>query len=221
MPESSNAVCALLSGGVDSALMLSRLLRSRTHVIPVYVRCGFVWEAAELHWLRRFLSAQRSPHLTTLRVLSLPMQPLYGPHWSLTGRRIPGSRSPDQAVYLPGRNVILLSLAGVVAAREQASAIALGILRGNPFGDATPRFLSTMSRVLSEALRVRMRVLAPVRHLTKPQLLAQAGDVRLDLTFSCIRSRTGHRHCGRCNKCAERRRAFRAARLTDPTRYAR
>ena len=38
-------------------------------------------------------------------------------------------------------------------------------------------------------------------------------------TFSCLRP-VGGRHCGRCNKCAERRAGFGAAGMTDPTEYA-
>lgn len=221
MPSSPKAICVLVSGGLDSALMLSRLLRSRTRVIPVYVRCGFTWEAAELYWLRRFLAAHRSPRLAALRVVELPMRSLYGSHWSVSGRRTPGARSPDRAVYLPGRNLILLSLAAVIAARDRASAVALGILRGNPFSDATPRFLAAMSQAVSAALGTRLRVLAPLRRLSKARLLSAAGEAPLHLTFSCLCPRAGRRHCGRCNKCAERRRAFRSAGLADPTRYAR
>jgi 7-cyano-7-deazaguanine synthase len=40
----------------------------------------------------------------------------------------------------------------------------------------------------------------------------------LELTFSCIRP-AGERHCGSCNKCAERRQAFASAGLKDPTDY--
>jgi 7-cyano-7-deazaguanine synthase len=39
------------------------------------------------------------------------------------------------------------------------------------------------------------------------------------LTFSCLAPQ-GRRHCGRCNKCAERKRAFRQAGIPDPTKYA-
>jgi 7-cyano-7-deazaguanine synthase len=40
----------------------------------------------------------------------------------------------------------------------------------------------------------------------------------LELTFSCMRPLDG-RHCGDCNKCAERRKAFRDAGLPDRTPY--
>jgi 7-cyano-7-deazaguanine synthase len=41
----------------------------------------------------------------------------------------------------------------------------------------------------------------------------------LELTFSCIDPQEGE-HCGRCNKCAERRRAFATSGLVDRTTYA-
>jgi 7-cyano-7-deazaguanine synthase len=40
------------------------------------------------------------------------------------------------------------------------------------------------------------------------------------LSFSCLQPH-GLRHCGRCNKCAERQLAFRKAGVPDPTTYAR
>lgn len=44
--------------------------------------------------------------------------------------------------------------------------------------------------------------------------------VPLELTLSCMNPR--HEiHCGQCSKCRERRDAFAAAAVSDPTRYAR
>ena len=157
-----------------------------------------------------------------LRIVDAPLRTLYGSHWSLTGRRVPGARSADAAVYLPGRNALLITHAAVASAGQRISTIALGVLKGNPFGDATPRFFRLMGDALSEALRYPIRVAAPLARAPKSRLIrsAAAAGVPLQLTFSCIHPR-GRSHCGRCNKCAERRRAFRAARLQDPTDYVR
>ena len=54
--------------------------------------------------------------------------------------------TPDEDVYLVGRNVMSLSKAGVYCALEGISRIAFGSLAGNPFPDATPQFLSTMAQ---------------------------------------------------------------------------
>ena len=208
----------LVSGGLDSAALMRRLLAQGGRVVPLYLRCGLRWEPAELYWLKRFLRAVRSKQLAPLVTLHLPLRSLYGPHWSLTGRGIPGSQSADEAVYLPGRNVLLLTAAAVVCAERRIRRLAIGTLSGNPFGDASPAFFRRMSSCLSGALARPLQVVAPLRRLTKTQLIHAAAEAPLALTFSCLRPR-GRRHCGGCNKCAERRRAFRNAGIADPTRY--
>jgi len=212
-------VCALVSGGLDSAVLVHRLLGRGEVVVPLYVRCGLRWETAELYWLRRWLRRMSSPRLEPLLVAALPLAALYGPHWSVRGRRVPEARDPDAAVYLPGRNVFLGAIAGIVCARRRVPRIALGTLRGNPFGDATPRFFREYGRSLSAALGRGVRITAPLSGLRKAELIPGRGRAPLGLTFSCL-APSGRRHCGRCQKCAERRRAFADARVQDPTRYA-
>lgn len=203
-------VGVLMSGGIDSAVLLRQLLRSGWRAQPLYVRCGLRWEAAEMRWLRRYLRAVRSSRLLPLRVLEVPVRVLYEPHWSLTGRRVPSARSADAAVYLPGRNALLLSAAAIACARQGISTLALGTLGGNPFGDATPRFFARMAQALSLALNHPVRILAPLRRKPKAAWVRAARRLPLQLTFSCLNPR-GHRPCGRCNKCAERSRALRQA----------
>ena len=213
-------VCVLVSGGLDSAVLLHQLLHEGNGVVPLYLRCGFYWEATELYWLRRFLRAVRSTGLTALQIVDVPLRSVYGAHWSFTGRGIPGARSADRAVYLPGRNVLLLSYAAIVCARRRVPTIAVGTLNGNPFGDASPGFFARLAQGLTQTLDHPIRILAPLRRFSKAQVIRQAVGAPLQFTFSCLRPK-GRRHCGRCNKCAERRRAFRGAGVPDPTRYAR
>lgn len=221
MPARSRPIGVLVSGGLDSAVLVRRLLRSGRRIQPLYVRCGLAWEAAELTWLRRLLRALHSPRLAPLVVLELPLRSMYGRHWSLTGRGVPGSRSADTAVYLPGRNALLLTHAAVYCAQRGIATIALGLLKGNPFADASPAFLRRMAGCLSQALGRPIRILAPLRHLTKVQLVRSARGVPLSLTFSCLAPRlpagrqVAWRACGRCNKCAERRRAFQRAGMAE------
>ena len=75
-------------------------------VIPVYVRQSLS-ETIELYWLRKFMTALKNPRIVALRMIHLPMEDLYQGHWSTSHGRAPGYRSKDEAVYLPGRNLIL------------------------------------------------------------------------------------------------------------------
>ena len=216
---SRREVVALVSGGLDSYGLVHQLLHERRIVHPLYVRCGLVWEPAEAYWLRRWLSRIRHPDLRPLSALEVPIRSLYGSHWSLTGRGVPSASSADRAVYLPGRNVLLFGHAAIHAVQHRLSTLATGLLAGNPFGDATPRFLDRFAASLSDALGPPVRITAPLRRLTKAHVIRRTPPWLFGLTFSCIHPR-GRRHCGRCNKCAERRSAFRRARVEDPTTYA-
>src|SRR5438105_6623971 len=95
----------LVSGGLDSAVLLGTALDSHSAVYPLYIRSGLSWEGIEQEYLGRFLAKLSGPSLNPLVTLELPVTDVYGEHWSLTGRDEPGAESPDEAVYLQERNV--------------------------------------------------------------------------------------------------------------------
>jgi 7-cyano-7-deazaguanine synthase len=211
-------VAVLASGGLDSAILVGELLDRHPAVHPIYVRTGLVWEAVELAHLRRFLAALAAPPLRPLVVLDQPVADLYGSHWSITGRGVPDADSPDEAVFLPGRNVLLLAKPLLWCHLNRVPALALAPLEANPFPDATPEFFAAFQDAVNRAVGGRVRVVWPYAGRTKAEVLWAGRHLPLGETFSCIRPLAG-RHCGRCNKCAERRRGFAAAGLPDPTEY--
>jgi 7-cyano-7-deazaguanine synthase len=212
------ALAVLVSGGLDSAVLLAEALTFGKAVHPLYVRCGLLWEAAELDHLRRFLAELACPALRPLVVLDQPARDLYGDHWSLTGIHVPGADSPDDAVFLPGRNILLLTKALLWCHLNGVPTLALAPLEGNPFPDATPAFFAACAAVVNQAVAGRLLVCQPYRGLRKVDVLRRGRRLPLALTFSCLRP-VDLRPCGACNKCAERRQAFRAADLPDPTPY--
>jgi len=215
--------CVLLSGGIDSALALVEAARDRAPVTPVYVRSGLVWESAEMYWSMRLLQALPGGAAEALVVLDVPVGDLYGEHWSVTGKGIPGAETPDAAVYLPGRNLLVLSKVGVFAGERDLGAIVVGSLAANPFPDARPEFFEAMGRAigLGMGLGGPLPVEAPLAGLSKAEAVRRAAEagVPLALTFSCLAPTRGHGHCGACNKCAERKLGFAEAGVPDPTLY--
>src|SRR5204862_6918612 len=103
-------VAVLASGGLDSAILVAELLRQGRVVHPVYVRFGLAWEPTEEAHLRRFLETLTSPTPEPLVVLDVPTAAVYGSHWSVSGDDVPDERTADEAVSLPGRNLLLLPL---------------------------------------------------------------------------------------------------------------
>ena len=210
---------ALLSGGLDSAAMLAGLAESHSRVVPLYIRGGLHWEKPELHWTRRFIRRLKNPRIAPLVVLDLPLKDAYGRHWSVSGKRVPGFRSRDEEFFLPARNLLLVSKAAVYLSRHGVHALALGSLGTNPFPDARKPYLKDLARILGQSLGRPFRIKTPLGRLEKWQVIRRFSRLPLELTFSCADPR-GNLHCGRCNKCAERRHAFKEARISDPTRYA-
>jgi 7-cyano-7-deazaguanine synthase len=214
-------VAVLCSGGLDSAVLLVEMARAAGRAIPLFVHAGHVWETAERTALADFVAAVGDGRIDTVRDLTLPMDDVYGAHWSMTGRDAPGWDAPDADVELRGRNLVLLAKPFVVAAIEGWPTLALGSLAGNPFPDATPAFFAALAAVASDGLRTPLTVVTPFRDLSKVDVIRRGADLPLERTLSCLRPGAGAVHCGDCNKCRERAEAFAAAGVPDRTRYAR
>ena len=220
MENSASAV--LFSGGLDSAVLLARELTNGGRPRPIHVRAGLAWEDAEARAVRRVLAADPfalkvSPAIT----LTIDMRDVYPPtHWAVRGEP-PAYDTPDEDVYLEGRNIVLISKAAVLCARLGTERLVLGPLAGNPFPDATPEFFETMGRALSLGLARPFSISAPLAHLHKEDVIKLGLELQvpLELTLSCMNP-TLDLHCGKCSKCRERHDAFRAAGVEDPTAYA-
>lgn len=208
----------LLSGGLDSSVLAAHLVSQGVPVQPIYVRTGVTWEVCELTAVGRFLAAIHNDFLQPLIINELTLKDLYPDHWSLTGENAPLAGTPDEAVYLPARNALLLIKPAVWCQLHGIQELALAALRSNPFEDASPAFFRNLEAVLKAGCGATLRITRPLAQLTKPQVMRLVPDCPLELTFSCIAPCSG-RHCGHCNKCAERKAAFRQAGLPDPTDY--
>jgi 7-cyano-7-deazaguanine synthase len=100
----------------------------------------------------------------------------------------PAYHTPDEDVYLPGRNVILLGKAGVFCAAARIDRIVLGTLGHNPFPDATPAFRSAMAEALSLGLAHPLRIDAPYADVSKAEVVRRGAAlaVPFELTLSCM-----------------------------------
>jgi 7-cyano-7-deazaguanine synthase len=225
------ATAVLLSAGLDSVVLAaSEAQRDRDGLIhPVYVSTGLAWEQHELAALDRLLGAPPlAGRVAPLARLAFTVRDLYpATHWALRGDP-PAFDTPDEDVYLTGRNIALLSKAGIYCAQQQLDRIVIGPLAGNPFPDATPQFFDTMASALSLGLAHRLVIDAPFARLEKSAVIRLGAElgVPLELTLSCMNPHPAQggagsiAHCGQCSKCRERRDAFSEAGIPDRTEYA-
>lgn len=217
--SSEERVGVLISGGLDSSILVADLAKRGRIVQPFYIRTGLTWETEELESVQRFLSEVARPEIHSLVSLSLPLRDLYGDHWSVTGRATPDSASPDEAVFLPGRNALLLVKAAVWCQLNGIGELAMAPLGTSPFPDAHQRFFEDFAAAINSGATQRLKITRPFGHMTKKDVMRLGIGLPLETTFSCI-SPVRRLHCGACNKCSERMNAFRIAEMTDPTHYA-
>jgi 7-cyano-7-deazaguanine synthase len=170
---------------------------------------------------RLLASAPFAGRVDPLASLSFDMRDVFPPsHWAVRGEP-PAFDTPDEDVYIHGRNVILASKAAVYLSRgEKIGRLLLGTLAGNPFPDATAEFFASMSHALSLGLGTPLAIEAPFATLHKADVIRKGAalGVPLQLTLSCMQPKDGL-HCGQCSKCRERRDAFHDAGVDDPTAY--
>jgi 7-cyano-7-deazaguanine synthase len=227
MSEKYTAV--LFSAGLDSAVLLADALARRgadETVQALHVSVGFAWEAEERAMAARLVAAAPfAGRVEPPAMLSFDMRDVFpDTHWAVRGTP-PAFDTPDEDVFLDGRNVILTSKAAVFVTRHArprhtSARLLMGTLAGNPFPDATPEFLDAQGRALSRGLDLPIAVEAPFAALHKSDVIRRGVElgVALELTLSCMQPKDGM-HCGKCSKCRERRDAFHQAGVADPTTY--
>lgn len=138
-------------------------------------------------------------------------------------------------VIVPVRNIVLLSIASAYALTIGASVVIYGAHKddiaprpdtGEPlYPDCSPDTVRAFEGVIDVAHfpvgKKKLEVWCPAREdLTKAENLKRgyqlAGDL-IFLTWSCYIS--NDKHCGRCESCVNRHRAFIAADIPDKTVY--
>lgn len=217
----------LLSGGLDSAVAAAWAAASGHVVSALSVDYG-QRHRAELLAARQIAAALG---IADHRVLAVDLRVVGGS--ALTdaiavprdrqeiGREIP-------VTYVPARNAVFLSLLAGFAEVVGASHLVLGVnvqdYSGYP--DCRPEFLRAFAHALRAGTRMGalggdLQIHAPLLHLSKAGIvrLGVALGIDLSLTLSCYDPPAEGLHCGHCDACHLRRRAFAEAGVVDPSRY--
>ncbi|WP_019534965.1 7-cyano-7-deazaguanine synthase QueC [Paenibacillus ginsengihumi] len=128
--------------------------------------------------------------------------------------------------YVPGRNLLFLSIATSYAEVTGAEAIYIGVnaLDYSGYPDCRPEFIRKVEEVMALATRVGveggpMRIETPLIHWSKADIIREGTrlGVPYQLTTSCYNGQKVA--CGECDSCRLRLKGFAEAGLTDPIPY--
>src|SRR5687768_11514584 len=185
-PTKNNAIGLLLSGGLDSTALLCQFLEQGRRVQPFYVWSDVAWAAAEMTAVRELIHALANPLLAPLVTLHVPLADLYDVHWSVTGHDVPDADSPDEAVFLPGRNLLLVMKAAVWCQMHGIDELAMAPLSIIVFRGAVGYLFCAVDSCFGLACRCPVWFLPPVANMSRSELTCLACAYPLELSFSCI-----------------------------------
>lgn len=193
----------LLSGGVDSLVLLAREVRAgRAPRLCVSFDYG-QRHRRELEAAWQIAGVYRVPH-TTLR---LPPEPFTASALTGGGDVPKGLHFADPAqaaTVVPNRNMTMLALAGGLAVKCGAKAVLFGAHAGDAavYADCRAGFVAAVSEAMVLACGVRVE--APFLTMDKAAVVALGAGlgVPFALAWSCYVG--GDEPCGECGACAER-----------------
>ncbi|NIP61695.1 MAG: 7-cyano-7-deazaguanine synthase [Nitrosopumilaceae archaeon] len=158
------------------------------------------------------------------------MREIYGKSNVLTDSKRKLPKEFQYSIVVPIRNAIFLSVATAWAFTINASLVAYGAHAGDKFyPDCRPNFANKLESALNEGeidgiksgLRQPVEIWSPYKSKFSKSTLLKSGYKMLDKsifdTWSCYESRKIH--CGKCESCVNRKRAFVSAGVTDLTLY--
>jgi 7-cyano-7-deazaguanine synthase len=226
-PITSPKAVVLLSGGLDSATVLA-IGKERG-----YDCYTLSFDYGQRHRAELAAAAQVSASLAAVehRVMSIPIGSLGGSALTDSAIAVPEDGGEGIPVtYVPARNTVFLALALAWAEVLGAEAIFIGVnaVDYSGYPDCRPEFIAAFQALARLATKqgvegVPVSIEAPLIDLSKVEIIRRGAALGVDygLTVSCYQADAEGAACRRCDACRFRSEGFRAAGISDPTRYRR
>jgi 7-cyano-7-deazaguanine synthase len=220
----------LLSGGIDSSTTLAIAKQHGFEVYAISFRYGQRHQI-ELEAAKRIAASLKvKRHL----IVEVDLAAIGGS--ALTANlEVPKDRDIEKMsneipiTYVPGRNIIFLSLALAWAEVLAAYDIFIGAnaIDFSGYPDCRPEFLTAYERMANLGTKTgvetkRFSIHAPLITLTKAQIIQKGIELGIDysLTLSCYDPSTDGIACGKCDSCLLRKKGFQEAGIPDPMIYS-
>lgn len=211
-------VVVVLSGGVDSTTLLYRLVQEGKQCFAI----TFDYGQKSAHQERKMTYYTCADRGVPQEVVDLSEVQRLINNSALTGDiPMPEGRYDGEnmkATVVPGRNLMMASIAAAYASNIGAQAIALGVHMGDHaiYPDCRPEFVDALRTVLARSTEPGIDVFTPYLFYTKGQIIQDGITLNVDYeyTWSCYVG--GKTPCGKCGTCVERAEAFAQNGIEDP-----
>ncbi len=228
----ASSAVVLLSGGLDSTVAL---WWAKRRPYPVLISLTFSYGSSEERaGLRCSRAISRKAGCRNVVVRLGALGRIWSGRSALLGGDVPAGldgpdRSITRAVWVPARNLVLLSLATSYAETLEGDVdliVGFNKEEARTFPDNSREFVARFNELLPHSvLEKRIRLVAPLIDLTKKEIVALSRGLGapVELSCSCYQPRGFVKgrplHCGVCQSCMLRNRGFRSAGVVDPTLY--
>jgi len=231
----------LFSGGLDSTACLYWALEKYDQVILL----SFLYGSKEDNTISKLNSKFSSLLNLKSRIIALPFldefTKISGSTLSQSGKEVPEINKFEQldseeltkrtakSVWVPGRNILFISIAASYADSLDTS---VDILFGaneeeaSTFPDNTTEFVKRMNHSIELGCMNDIEVIAPFHEKQKSKIIhfLKEKDALIEFSSSCYQVKEWTKeehpiHCGICESCQRRKRAFQIVKKDDPTRY--
>ena len=223
----SRPAIVLFSGGIDSTTTLALSIRSGFAPVALSLDYGQrhrIELEKSRNVLRQFEGVEALSMNIDLRAI--------GGSALTAGIDVPKDRAGNAenipVTYVPGRNIIFLSLAAALGEARGAFDLFYGanVLDYSGYPDCRPEFIAALEHTLNVGTKSgvegeRFRIHAPLLKMTKAEIIRTGLELGVDYTHthSCYDPSEDGLACGECDSCRIRLKGFQEAGLKDPAPY--
>ncbi len=218
LSEKTKSKCVVvLSGGPDSATVAYWAKKQGFDLYPITFKYGQI-AVKETEFAQKIA---KKPGATTKIIDLSALQEVFGNVTSLCNANIPLTSEFSQPIIVPFRNAIFLSTAVAYAVSVCANNIFYGAQGSDePFyPDCRREFYKAFEKAANLGTAQEITIKAPCSDKKKSAVIKAGSElgVPFELTWSCYLD--GAKHCGKCESCVNRKKAFKEAGVPDPTEY--
>jgi 7-cyano-7-deazaguanine synthase len=207
----------LLSGGPDSATVAYWAKKQTYQIYPITFNYGQIA-------IKETQAAQKIAKKldTTTKIIDLSaLKEIFSGVTSLCNTNIPLTSEFSTPIIVPFRNAVFLSAAVAYTVAVGADTIFYGAQGSDePFyPDCRREFYEAFEKAARLGTCQEITIQAPFSGKRKSDLFKAGAElgVPFELTWSCYRDRA--KHCGKCESCNNRKKAFKEAGIADSTKY--